>query len=140
MSTREPAAAAEVAHAMSEGMNLLFLIAAPRVLAHVRGLGGLDREAALGSLRRFLRNASGIRARALRLEGDVGRLVEAAMIVEEIAGPLSRVSFEDPLPDAVVGPARRALGILGFAEPSGGWDDFEGFAIPYPVPPPSPRG
>ncbi len=138
MTTPEDAPdAAAVAHAMSECMNLLFLFAAPRVLASVRGsgLGGLDSAATLASLRRFLRQANGIRARAdsrSGVTGDVARLVESAMIVEEIAGALGTARLEDPLPGPVVDRARRALAILGAAEPKGGWDAFEGFSVPLP--------
>src|SRR5262245_4444341 len=125
MTTTEAPAAAEIAHAMSECMNLLFLFAAPRVLASVRGSGteGLDAPSALGALRRFLRHASGIRARAVSAGnpmGDVERLVQSAMIVEEIAGALGTARFEDPLPAPVVDRARRALSILGVPEPAGG--------------------
>jgi hypothetical protein len=135
MTTKEaPAAAAEIAVAMSECMNLLFLFAAPRVLESVRGsgAGGLDAQAALGSLRRFLRQASGIRARAPKVEGDVERLVRAAMLVEEIAGAIDPARFAEPLPAAVVDRARRALEILGASAPPGGWDTFEGFTVPTP--------
>ncbi len=170
MTTKGAPEAAEIALAMSECMNLLFLFAAPRVLASVRGsgMGGLDAQGALASLRRFLRHASGIRARADAgrvgepgrgspnpsggrvgepgrgspnpsggPSGDVERLVQAAMIVEEIAGTLGTIRFEEPLPGTVVDRARRALSILGVSEPKGGWDPFEGFTVPYP--PPSPR-
>jgi hypothetical protein len=147
MTTTEAPDAAEIAHVMSGCMNLLFLFAAPRVLASVRGGGasvapGLDAASTLGTLRRFLRHANGIRARADSAgvgagSGDVARLVEAAMIVEEIAGALDPARFEEPLPAPVVDRARRALAILGVSDPKGGWDTFEGFTIPYP--PPSPR-
>ncbi len=144
MTTQGAPAAAEIAHAMSEAMNLLFLYAAPRVLASVRGSGaaGLDDEGALASLRRFLRTASGIQRRAPAGSADVARLVQAAMLVEEIAGTLDgdrrrEARRDDALPAAVVERARRALSILGVAEPSGGWDAFEGFTVPYP--PPSPK-
>ncbi len=139
MTTTEAPAAAEIAHAMSECMNLLFLFAAPRVLASLRGsgAGGIEADEALGALRRFLRHASGIRARAGNPTGDVQRLVEAAMIVEEIAGTLGASHLVDPLPLPVVERARRALSILGVSEPKGGWDSFEGFSLPYP---PSPQG
>jgi hypothetical protein len=139
MTTNEAPAAAEIAHAMSECMNLLFLFAAPRVLATVRGSGsgGLEAPAALDALRRFLGHASAIRARALSQRGvigDIARLVESAMIVEEIAGALGAVRFEDPLPAAIVHRARRALAILGVPEPAGGWDGFEGFTVAMPPP------
>jgi hypothetical protein len=134
MSTKEAPAAAEIAHAMSECMNLLFLFAAPRVFTAVRKSSGLDGPASLGSLRRFLRQASGIRARATEVTGDVDRLVRAAILVEEIAGTLSTAAMADPLPGSVVERARRALGILGFEEPKGGWDEFEGFPVSYPLP------
>jgi hypothetical protein len=135
--TEEAPEAAAVAHAMSECMNLLFLFAAPRVLASVRGSGqgGLDAAATLASLRRFLRQANGIRARAdsrSGVTGDVARLVESAMIVEEIAGALDVAHFQDPLPAPVVDRARRALAILGAPEPRGGWETFEGFSVPLP--------
>src|SRR5580692_4779089 len=141
MTTTEGAPdAAAIAHAMSECMNLLFLFAAPRVLASVRGsgMGGLDSVAALASLRRFLRHANGIRARAQQssgtaVTGDVARLVESAILVEEIAGALNTARFEDPLPAPVVDRARRALAILGAPEPKGGWDAFEGFSVPLPA-------
>src|SRR5512140_2461527 len=109
MTTNAPPAAAEIAHAMSECMNLLFLFAAPRVLASVHASGALDGAAALASLRRFLRTASGVRARAAAESPDVARLVEAAMIVEEIAGALSASAgarFDEPLPAPVVTRAR----------------------------------
>jgi hypothetical protein len=154
MTTQEAPQAAEIANAMSECMNLLFLFAAPRVLESVRGTGapGLDSATALGSLRRFLKHASGIRARAdarSGVSGDVARLIESAMIVEEIAGALGTTPFEKPLPAPVVERARRAVAILGVSEPKGGWDAFEGFTVPYPLPSyetpesasrPSPRG
>jgi hypothetical protein len=138
--TTEAPSPAEIAHAMSECMNLLFLFAAPRVLASVRGSGEGDVDAgtSLAALRRFLRCANGIRARAPSVTGDVARLVEAAMLVEEIAGELSASRSARDLPAAVVDRARRALAILGADEPKGGWDAFEGFTVPYP--PPSPRG
>jgi hypothetical protein len=132
--------AAEVALAMSECMNLLLLFAAPRVFTIVQetGAAGLDTAHALGSLRRFLRQANGIRSRAPAVTGDVARLVSAAMIVEEIAGALGAVGLSDPLPAAVVDRARRALELFGFPAPPGGWDAFEGFSVPLPSPP-SPR-
>ena len=148
MPTEEAPAAAEIAHAISECMNLLFLFAAPRVLDTVQktGAAGLDGPTSLASLRRFLRHASAIQARARSSAraasgagDDVERLVQAAMLVEEIAGALGArpAGPVDPLPPAVVQQARRAVAILGFEEPSGGWDTFEGFTVPYP--PPTPR-
>jgi hypothetical protein len=141
MTTTEAPSSAEIAHAMSECMNLLFLFAAPRVLATVRGSGSgdVDTETSLASLRRFLRYANGIRARAASVTGDIARLVEAAMVVEEIAGVLSAAPSPEgrDLPAAVVDRARRALAILGAVEPAGGWDAFEGFTVSYP--PPTPR-
>jgi hypothetical protein len=149
MSTEQPPAAAEIAHALSECMNLLFLFAAPRVLDTVQKTGavGLDGPTSLASLRRFLRHASAIRVRAAaegRAGGDVERLVQAAILVEEIAGTLgaqatlgtAAAASVGPLPAAVVDRARRAVAILGFEEPAGGWDAFEGFAVPYPPPAP----
>ncbi len=104
MTTKEAPDAAEIAYVMSGCMNLLFLFAAPRVLASVRGCGdeqavGLDAPSTLGALRRFLRHANGIRARAdsagvTAPSGDVARLVQAAMIVEEIAGALDPPRFD----------------------------------------------
>jgi hypothetical protein len=38
-----------------------------------------------------------------------------------------------------VQPARRALTALGFSEPAGGWDDFDGFDVPYPAQNGSPK-
>jgi hypothetical protein len=142
METNEDRHAAEVAKALSEAMNLLFLFAAPRVLESVRTTGpaGLDGATARESLRRFLRQASDIRARndsRSTANPDVLRLVNAAMIVEEIAGSLGTSPFESPLAPAVVERARRALSILGVQEPPGGWDTFDGYRVPNP--PPSPR-
>jgi hypothetical protein len=138
MTTNAPALAAEVARAMSECMNLLFLFAAPRVLASVHGSGvdGLDGDSALTSLRRFLGQAAQIRARGTAKPEDVDRLVRAAMLVEEIAGALGTTSLDRPLPAGVVDRARQALAILGAPSPPGGWDAFEGFSVPYPPPPP----
>jgi hypothetical protein len=137
MTTKEAPAAAEVARAMSECMNLLFLFAAPRVFASVRGsgVGGLDAPSALASLRRFLGQAAAIRARATAGADEVDRLVKSAMLVEEIAGALGTARFEDPLPAGVVDRARQALSILGVPSPAGGWETFEGFTVPYPTPP-----
>lgn len=133
MSTKEAPAAAEIAHAMSEAMNLLFLFAAPRVFSAVRKSGGAaDDATTLSSLRRFLRQANGIRARAVEPAAEVDRLVRAAILVEEIAGALSAGPVPDPLPEAVIDRARRALSILGFEEPGGGWDAFDGFPVSYP--------
>lgn len=138
MSTKEAPEAAEVALAMSECMSLLFLFAAPRVLAAVQRSGGagLDGPHSMSSLRRFLHKASAIRARAAASE-DVDRLVRAAIVVEEIAGAMGASGLSDPLPSAITDRARKALSILGFEEPAGGWEEFEGFSVPYP--PPSPR-
>ena len=104
MPTKEAPAEAEIALAISECMNLLFLFAAPRVLTAVRrsGGGGLDGPASLASLRRFLHQAAGIRARATTRTDDVDRLVRAAMVVEEIAGTMGASAFSDPLPLAIV--------------------------------------
>lgn len=137
--------AAEIAVAISECMNLLLFFAAPRVLAAVRREGaGLDGAASVASLRRFLHQASGIRARSPRAqEGDVARLVDAAILVEEIAGTLGAgPALPDPLPTPVVERARRALAVLGFTEPRGGWDTFDGFPVAYAngAGPASPRG
>ena len=69
--------------------------------------GAVDRDGALGQLRRFLKTASGIRARATSpFPEDVERLIQAAAIVEEIAGALPAARFEDDLPATIVGPAR----------------------------------
>lgn len=138
-SSEGPPTAAEIAHVISEGMNQLFFFAAPRVLATVRrtGAAGLDRSTVLDILRRFLRNALDIRTRAASITPDIERLIQAAMIVEEIAGAMPvGERYEEPLPPTVVEPARRALAVLGFEEPQGGWEDFDGFSIPYPPPPP----
>jgi hypothetical protein len=137
MTTKEAPAAAEVARAVSDCMNLLFLFAAPRVFATVRGSGasGLDAPSALASLRRFLSQAAAIRARATAGAEDVERLVRSAILVEEIAGALGGASFDQPLPAGVVERARQALAILGAPAPSGGWETFEGFTVPYPAPP-----
>jgi hypothetical protein len=129
-----PTQAAEVAHAVSEGTNLLFLFAAPRLLASMRGTGeaGLGGGAGLASLRRFVRVAGGVRARTRRgVDADVERLLDAAVLVEEIADALAATDLPDgdPLPQPVVDLARRALDILGLAEPAGGWDAFEGFRV-----------
>ncbi len=131
MSVDRAPQAAEIAAAMSEGMNHLFLFAAPRVLAqvHAEGLGERERAAMLGSLHFFLRNANGIRARARELTGDVGRLVAAADLVERIAIAMPSAPLGEPLPASIVDLARRALDALGFAEPRGGWDGFEGFQV-----------
>jgi hypothetical protein len=134
------AAAAEIARAMSECMNLLFLFAAPRVMKSVgsSNLGGLDEPTVLASLRRFLKQASGIRARATAEAEDLDRLVRAAILVEEIAGELGAhhaaqgASLPSPLPPTVVARAQQALGILGMPAPEGGWDAFEGFSVPLP--------
>lgn len=137
MTTSDPPAAAEIANAISEGMNLLFLFAAPLVLAAVRrsGFEAFDRASTTKALHRFLKNAGGIQARARTISGDVERLVSAAALVEEIAAALPATSFEDALPARIVEPARRALSILGFTEPAGGWDAFEGFSVGYSLPP-----
>jgi hypothetical protein len=142
MTTTEAPSAAEIAHAMSECMNLLFLFAAPRVLATVRGSGHgeVEARASLAALRRFLRYANGIRARAASVTGDIARLVEAAIVVEELAGALSASGSDGELPAAVVDRARRALAILGAVEPAGGWDALEGFTVSYPPPSPRPGG
>jgi hypothetical protein len=143
MSQSEAPAAAEIANSVSDCMNLLFLFAAPRVFGSIQrsGLPGLDDKTAGATLRRFLRNAVSIRARMTRgapatpATNDVERLVRAAMIVEEIAGELGVVRLAEDLPPAIIERSRRALDVLGFPEPKGGWDDFDGFLMPYPPPP-----
>jgi len=140
MSEDVGARAAEVARALSEGMNLLFFFAAPRVLVAVRASGGLDEPTMLASLRRFLSVAAGIRARHRAEEpapgDDVQRLTKLAMIVEEIAGELGArpLAGGDALPGTVVGRAREALSIFGMQPPPGGWETFEGFTLPSPPP------
>ena len=122
--------AAEVAHAMSQCMNLLFLFAAPRVFASVRSSSPESLASAAETLRAFVRTAEGIRARSGTLSGDVGRVVEAASLVEEICEALPGAAIEDALPPAVVMPARRTLAVLGFPGPREGWDDFEAYVVP----------
>jgi hypothetical protein len=124
--------AAEVAHAMSECMNLLFLFAAPRVFASVRSSSPEALASATETLRRFVRTAEGIRQRNSSLSGDVGRVVEAATLVEAICEALPGSAIEEDLPAAVVLPARRTLAVLGFPGPREGWDDFDGFVVPTP--------
>lgn len=125
--------AAEVAHAMSQCMNLLFLFAAPRVFASVRSASPESLASATETLRAFVRTAEGIRARSGSLSGDVGRVVEAATLVEEICDALPGGGpIEQELPPAVVEPARRTLAVLGFPGPLEGWDEFEGFFVPTP--------
>jgi hypothetical protein len=134
MPTMEAPDPAEIAVAISECMNLLLFFAAPRILSAVRREGaGLDGPGSVASLRRFLHQASGIRARSAEVrEGDVARLVDAAILVEEITGTLGAgPGLPDPLPAPVVDRARRALAILGFNEPAGGWDAFDGFPVAY---------
>jgi hypothetical protein len=134
MNQSEAPASAEIAHAVSECMNLLLLFAAPRILTTIRrsGLAGLSDKMAGATLRRFLGNAASIRARTPTLTGDIERLIQAAIVVEEIAGALGTATIEDDLPAPIIERARLALSILGFPEPPGGWDDFEGFSIPFP--------
>jgi len=119
--------AAEVAHAMSQCMNLLFLFAAPRVFASVRSASPESLETATETLRAFVRTAEGIRDRNGTLAGDVGRVVEAATLVDEICNALGGERIAEDLPATVVMPARRTLAVLGFPGPSGGWDEFEGY-------------
>jgi hypothetical protein len=141
MNQSEAPAAAEIAHAVSECMNLLLLFAAPRILTTIRktGLSVLSDKMAGATLRRFLGNAASIRARTQTITGDVERLIQAAIVVEEIAGALGTATIELDLPAPIIDRARLALSILGFPEPQGGWDAFEGFSIPLPFPPPPPR-
>src|SRR5262249_2353219 len=93
------------------------------------------------------------------VSSDVERLVQAAMLVEEIAGTLDSGARErstmgpqaapnprapaepspalhDPLPAPLVERARPALSLLGVAPPEGNWDTFEGFTLPNPPPAP----
>jgi hypothetical protein len=137
MAEDEAPDAARVAHAISQCMNLLFLFSAPLVFESVRksGLGGLDDEIVRASLGRFLKNSADIRARAKSITGDVERLMKVSAFVEEIAGSLQTASLENGLPQLVVDRSRRALLVLGFAAPAGGWETFEGFTIPS-LPPP----
>ncbi|UQA61020.1 hypothetical protein [Polyangium aurulentum] len=134
MSRASDPQSAEVAHAMSSCMNILFLFAAPRVFASVRSSSpdGLDRTAVAETLRRFLKTAAGIRSRSSEVSEDVGRVMQAAAIVEEICGALPSAKLEDGLPSTIVEPARRTLAVLGFPGPQQGWDDFEGFEVPQP--------
>jgi hypothetical protein len=127
--------AAEVAHAMSQSMNLLFLLAAPRVFASVRSSSpdGLDPVGVTETLNLFLKTAANIRERAPSLSGDVGRMVEAAAFVEEICGALPSARLDDGLPESIVQPARKTLAVLGFPGPREGWDDFDGFVVPNPM-------
>ncbi|TKD10006.1 hypothetical protein [Polyangium fumosum] len=125
--------AAEVAHAMSQCMNLLFMFAAPRVFASVRSASPEALASATETLRAFVRTAEGIRSRNGSLSGDVGRVIEAATLVEEICDALpGGAPIEEQLPPGVVEPARRTLAVLGFPGPREGWDEFEGFFVPTP--------
>jgi len=132
--------AAEIAHTISECMNLLFLFAAPRVYATYRWSSPtkLTREAADDCLLRFIQTAAGIKERSPEVTGDVEQVVQAALIVEQLRKVLPRSPFDDALPQAVVDPAREALAVLGFPPPTGGWDDFEGFPVPLPISPRAP--
>lgn len=124
--------AAEVAHAMSQCMNLLFLLAAPRVFESVRSSSPETIGDAPETLRRFVSTAEGIRSRSASLSGDVERVVTAAALVSEICAALPGGKLEQGLPSAVVEPARKTLAVLGFPGPREGWDEFEAFSVPTP--------
>lgn len=139
MRTPEAEAQAEIAMAMSHCMNTLFFFSAPRIIkVPWEGPVGFDRAKVLDELRLFLRIASEIRARADReggVQGDVARLVQTAMVVEEVAGLVNGAPvWELPLPMAIVERSRRAVALFGMDEPPGGWDAFEGFDVSSPAP------
>jgi len=119
---------------MSQCMNLLFLFAAPKVFASVRSSSpeALDEASVTETLRNFVRTAERIRERNKGLSGDVGRVVEAAALVQEICVALPGAVLDEGVPESVSGPARRTLAVLGFAGPTEGWDDFDGFVVPQP--------
>lgn len=136
MSTGNVPPAAEIAHAISESMNMLFLFAAPRVYATYRWSSPtkLTREAAEACLLRFIQTAAGIKERSPEVKGDVEQVVEAALLVEQVRKHLPSTRFDDDaLPEAVVEMSRQALAALGFPPPAGGWDEFEGFPVPLPL-------
>src|SRR4051812_46436214 len=139
MTTGNVPPAAEIAHTISECMNLLFLFAAPRVYATYRWSSPtkLTREAADDCLLHFIQTAAGIKERSVEVTGDVEQVVKAALIVEHLRKSLPRSPFDDALPEAIVAPSREALAVLGSPPPAGGWDDFEGFPVPFPI---APRG
>jgi hypothetical protein len=136
MSTGNVPPEAEIAHAISESMNLLFLFAAPRVFATYLWSSPtkLTREAADDCLLRFIRTAAGIKERSPEVKGDVEQVVKAALIVEQLRKSLPAAHIDDALPQEVVEASRRALAALGFPPPAGGWDDFEGFPVPFQMP------
>jgi hypothetical protein len=136
MSTGNVPPEAEIAHAISESMNLLFLFAAPRVYATYLWSSPtkLTRESTDGCLLRFIQTAAGIKERSPEVKGDVEQVVKAALLVEQVRKSLPTSRFDDALPEAVVEASRRALAALGFPPPAGGWDEFEGFPVPFPLP------
>jgi hypothetical protein len=136
MSTKDTPDAADIARSMSECMNLLFLMSAPRVFASVQasGLPGLEAPTVIASFRRFLSHASGIRGRATANEDELDRLIRSAILVEEITATVASAGLGDALPAALSQRARDALAILGMVEPKGGWDAFEGFVVQPPTP------
>jgi len=134
MSTANTSVAAEIAYAMSECMNLLFLFAAPRVYSTFRWSSPdpPQRETVEACLARFLETAEGIRARSDARSEDVERVVEVAAIIHEMQPTIAAMRFDEPLPVAIVESARQALLTLGFPPPEGGWDEFEGFVVRMP--------
>ncbi|HSN99158.1 MAG TPA: Nif11-like leader peptide family natural product precursor [Candidatus Nanopelagicales bacterium] len=117
---------------MSECMNLLFLLAAPRVYASCRWSSPepVGPESAEASLARFVDAVHGIRERATASPEEMVRLAQAAGICQDLRRCLPGARFDDALPEDVVEPARRALAALGFPPPAGGWDSFDGFPVP----------
>jgi len=135
--------AAEIAHTISECMNLLFLFAAPRVYATYRWSSPtkLTPKDADDCLLRFIQTAAGIKERSPKVTGDVEQVVKAALIVEQVRKSIPRSRFDEALPPASVELSRQALAALGFPAPKGGWDEFEGFPVPMPtMPKPPGRG
>jgi hypothetical protein len=116
---------------------MLFLFAAPRVYATYCWSSPikLTQQSADDCLLCFIQTAAGIKERSPSVEGDVGQIVKAAHIVEQLRKSLPRARFDDALPETMVEAARRALEVLGFPAPAGGWDDFEGFPVPMPLSP-----
>lgn len=134
MSEPNATQAAEVAHAMSECMNLLFVFAAPRVFESYRlsSPTPVAPAAAEACLARFVAAARGIRERATASEEEIHRVSQVAVLCEELRRSLATTSFDAPLPAAVIQPARRALAALGFPTPAAGWDAFDGYPVSAP--------
>jgi hypothetical protein len=117
-----------LAESTSECMNVLALLASPKVYQRFRRTSGAESVPDLvrectGS---FLRSLARLGPAGMRASGSAARLAAAAEPVRALQRSLERWETGAPPPGSATTLARAALRAFGVPDPPGGWEAFEG--------------